>query len=203
MCNNFLQQMEIDALEQLIGEDVKVQGQISCLMVSEHASWSSESSSELLPESLPKEMRSANTTLLPESSLEESALTSMRMDRFFLRVEEKTLPLHGGCPWSPRSPQCAWTASSFALSKKTLPLYGGCHCSLPTWPLRACTASSPRPTKNRPLPWSTEEDAQGRRAGTAPIRHRRISLSWQGRRTAPRKTDGDVAEGPPPCRTSP
>jgi hypothetical protein len=30
MCNNFLQQMEIDALEQLISEDVKVQGQIVC-----------------------------------------------------------------------------------------------------------------------------------------------------------------------------
>jgi uncharacterized membrane protein YesL len=41
MCNNFLQQMEIDALEQLISEDVKVQGQISCVMVSELASWSS------------------------------------------------------------------------------------------------------------------------------------------------------------------
>jgi hypothetical protein len=40
MCNNFLQQMEIDALEQLISEDVKVQGQISCVMVSELASWS-------------------------------------------------------------------------------------------------------------------------------------------------------------------
>jgi hypothetical protein len=26
MCNNFLQQMEIDALEQLMSEDVKVQG---------------------------------------------------------------------------------------------------------------------------------------------------------------------------------
>jgi hypothetical protein len=39
MCNNFLQQMEIDALEQLISEDVNVQGQIvrdgfrTCLMV--------------------------------------------------------------------------------------------------------------------------------------------------------------------------
>jgi hypothetical protein len=39
MCNNFLQQMKIDALEQLISEDVKVQGQIvrddfrTCLMV--------------------------------------------------------------------------------------------------------------------------------------------------------------------------
>jgi hypothetical protein len=30
MCNNFLQQMEIDTLEQLISEDVKVQGQIVC-----------------------------------------------------------------------------------------------------------------------------------------------------------------------------
>jgi hypothetical protein len=40
MCNNFLQQMEIDALEQLLSEDVKVQGQISCVMVSELASWS-------------------------------------------------------------------------------------------------------------------------------------------------------------------
>jgi hypothetical protein len=39
MCSNFLQQMEIDALEQLISEYLKVQGQIvrdsfrTCLMV--------------------------------------------------------------------------------------------------------------------------------------------------------------------------
>jgi hypothetical protein len=39
MCNNFLQQMEIDALEQLNSEDVKVQGQTvrdgfrTCVMV--------------------------------------------------------------------------------------------------------------------------------------------------------------------------
>jgi hypothetical protein len=98
MCNNLLQQMEIDALEHLIIEDVKVQGQISCVMVSELASWSLESSlelllessPELLPESSPEEMRSTSTTLLPGSSLEESSLTSMRVDRFFLRVEEKT-----------------------------------------------------------------------------------------------------------------
>jgi hypothetical protein len=89
MCNNFLQQMEIDALEQLISEDVKVQGQISCMMVSELASWSLESSSELLPESSPEEMGSTNTTILP------------------------------GRRWrSPHSPQCAWTASTFALRKK-------------------------------------------------------------------------------------
>jgi hypothetical protein len=47
------------------------------------------------------------------------------------------------------------------------------------------------------------EDARGRRAGTAPLRHRGTSLSWRGWWTAPRKTDGDVAAGPPPCRTSP
>jgi hypothetical protein len=158
--------MEIDALEQLISEDVKVQGQISYVMVSELASWSSESSPELLPESSPEEMRSTSTTLLPGSSLEESTLTSMRVGRFFLRVEEKTLPLHGGCRWSP-----------------------------PTWPLRACMASSPGLTKNRPLPWSAEEDARGRRAGTTPLRHRGTSLSWRGRRTTPRKTDGDLAAG--------
>jgi hypothetical protein len=66
------------------------------MMVSELASWSSESSPELLPESPPEllpessagEMRSTRTTPLPESSMEESALTSMRVDRFFLRVEE-------------------------------------------------------------------------------------------------------------------
>jgi hypothetical protein len=60
--------MEIDALEQLISEDVKVQGQILCVMVSELASWSSESSPELLPESSPE--------LLPESLLEEMRSTS-------------------------------------------------------------------------------------------------------------------------------
>jgi hypothetical protein len=98
----------------------------------------------------------------------------MRMDRFFLRVDEKTLPIHGGHRWSP-----------------------------PTWPLRACTASSPGPTKNRPLPWSTKEDARRRRTGMTPLRHRETSLSWRRRRTAPRRTDGDVAAGPPPCRTYP
>jgi hypothetical protein len=96
------------------------------------------------------------------------------VDRFFLHVEEKTLPLHGRRRWS-----------------------------LPTWPLRACTASSPGLTKNRPLPWSAEEDARGRRARTAPLRHRGTSLSSRGRRTALRKMDGDVAAGPPPCRTPP
>jgi hypothetical protein len=41
-----------------------------------------------------------------------TALTSMRVDHFFLRVEEKTLPLHGGRRWSPPTcPLCACTAS--------------------------------------------------------------------------------------------
>jgi hypothetical protein len=141
-------------------------------MGSELASWSSESSPELLPESSPElfpesspeEMRSTSTTLLPGSSLEESVLTSLRVDRFFLCVEEKkTLPLHGGRHWSP-----------------------------PTWPLRACTASSPGLTRNQPLPWSAEEDTWGQHAGTAPLRHCETSLSWRGRRTLPRKTDRHV-----------
>jgi hypothetical protein len=139
-------------------------------MVSELASWSSElspellpeSSPELLPESSPEEMRST-TTLLPESSLEESAVTSMRVDHFFLRVERKNLPVHGEHRWS-----------------------------LVTWPLCACTASSPRTMKNRPLPWSVEEDARGRCAGTTPFRCCGTSLSWRGRQIALRKTDGDV-----------
>jgi hypothetical protein len=108
------------------------------------------------------------------SSLEESALTSMRVDCFFLRVEEKTLPLHGRRRWSP-----------------------------PIWPLRACMASSPGRTKNPPLPWSAGEDAWGQRAGTDPLCHRGTSLSWRGWQTTPRKTDEDVAAGPPPCITSP
>jgi hypothetical protein len=72
-------------------------------MVSELASWSSESSPKLLPESslellaemLPEEMRSTNTTILSGSSLEVSALTSMRVDRYFVRVEEK----NPASPW--------------------------------------------------------------------------------------------------------
>jgi hypothetical protein len=51
------------------------------------------SSPELLPESSLKEMRST-TPLLLGSSPEESALTSMHVDRFLLHVQEKTLPLH-------------------------------------------------------------------------------------------------------------
>jgi hypothetical protein len=69
----------------------------------------------LLPESPQEKMRSTSTTLLPGSLLEKSVLTSMRVDRFFLRTE----------------------------GKKTLPLHGGRRRSPPTWPLRACMASPP------------------------------------------------------------
>jgi hypothetical protein len=40
-------------------------------------------------------MRSTSTTLLPGSSLEECALTSMRVDRFFLHAEKK----NPASPW--------------------------------------------------------------------------------------------------------
>jgi hypothetical protein len=90
-----------------------------CMMVSELTSWSSESSLELLLESSPEEMRSTSTTLLPGSSLEESTLTYMCVDHFILRVEEKTLPLHGGYRWSPPTwPLCACTASSLKGSRQ-------------------------------------------------------------------------------------
>jgi hypothetical protein len=100
---------------------------------------------------------------------------------------------------SPRSHQCSWTASSIALRKKTcLSMVGVANLAL------SCVCGFlPGLTKNWPLPWSTEEDARGRRAGTTPLRHRGTSLSWRGRRTAPRKKNGDVAAGPPPCRTPP
>jgi hypothetical protein len=73
------------------------------MMVSELASWSSESSPELLPElspellleSSPEETRSTSTTLLSGSLLEESVLTSMRVDLFFLHVEEN----NPASPW--------------------------------------------------------------------------------------------------------
>jgi hypothetical protein len=119
-------------------------------------------------------MRSTSTTLLLGSSLEESTLTSMHMDHFFIHVEEKTLPLHGCCQWS-----------------------------LPTWPLGACTASSPGSTKNWPLPWSVEEDARGQRAGTAPLRHRRNHSvgggcgQHRGRRTGTWPWGLLLAEPPP------
>jgi hypothetical protein len=84
-------------------------------MVSELASWSSESlsesSPELLLESSPEEMRSTSTTLLLGSSLKDSALTSMRVDRFFLRVEEK----------NPTSP---WRASLESTNLAIARVYG-------------------------------------------------------------------------------
>jgi hypothetical protein len=90
------------------------------------------------------------------SSLEEYALISMHVDRFFLRVEQK----NPASPWraSLEYVLTAMRVDHFFLrvEPKTLPLHGRRRCSPPTWPLRACTASSPRSTKNRPLPWSAE-----------------------------------------------
>jgi hypothetical protein len=73
-----------------------------------------------------------SSTRLPGSSLEESTLTSMLVDRFFLRVEEK----------NPASP---WWASLESANLALARLYG----------------FLPRLTKNWPLPWSIEKDARG------------------------------------------
>jgi hypothetical protein len=62
------------------------------------------------------------------------------------------------------------------------------------------------------LPRADEEPTSsmerwGRQTGVAhwdgSFRPRGTSLSWQGRRTAQRKTNGNMPTGPPPCRTSP
>jgi hypothetical protein len=185
MCNNFLQQMKIDALEQLISEDVKVQGQISCVMISELASWSSESSPELLSESSPE--------LLPESSPEEMRLPA---PLFCL-----------GRRWrSPRSPQCPWTASSFALKKKPYLSMAGvagvcqvgpcAHVQLPPPGRRRTDLFHGAPRKTHgggALGWllfvtaephslggaadSTEEDRQGRVRGASSL-HNLPLESW-------------------------
>jgi hypothetical protein len=98
----------------------------------------------------------------------------MRVDRFFLRVEEK----------NPASP---WRASLESTNLALARVYG----FLP-WADKEPDSSMER-----------QKDARGRRAGMAPLRHRGSSLSWRGWWTTPRKTNGDVAAGPPPCRTSP
>jgi hypothetical protein len=180
MCNNFLQQMEIDALEQLISEDVKVHGQISCVLVSELASWSLESSPELfpesslelLPESSPEEMRSTSTTFLPGSSLEESALTSMCVDRFFLHVEEK----------NPASP---WRASLESANLALARVYG----FLPRGNEELASSMERRVRHTRAVRWdgsssssrnltllagvadSTEEDGWGRGRGASSLQN--------------------------------
>jgi hypothetical protein len=66
------------------------------------------------------------------SSLEESALTSMRVDRFYLRVEEK----------NPASP---WLASLESANLAVARVYGFLLGLM----------------KNRPLPWSADEDVRG------------------------------------------
>jgi hypothetical protein len=110
MCNNFLQQMEIDALEQLISEDVKVQGQIvhdgfrTCLMVL-----------RIITRVVAGVVAGGDEVYQHHSSagssLEESALTSMRVDRFFLRVEEK-------------NPASSWRASLESANLALARMYG-------------------------------------------------------------------------------
>jgi hypothetical protein len=97
----------------------------------------------------------------------------MRVDRFFLRVEEKTCLSMAGVTEVGQLSPCARVWLTPPGQRRTDLFHG-----------------------------AAEEDARGWHAGTAPLRHRRTSLSWRGRQTAPRKTDGDVAAGPPPCRTS-
>jgi hypothetical protein len=108
------------------------------------------------------------------SSLEESALTSMRVDRFFLRVEEK----------NPTSP---WRASLESTNLALARVYD----------------FLPRADEELASSMRVEEDARGRCAGMAPLRHRGTSLSWRGdrlhggRRTETRPRGLLLAEPPP------
>jgi hypothetical protein len=171
--------MEINALKQLISEDVKFQGQISCVMVSELAPWTSESSPELLPESSPEwlpesspeEMRCTSTTLLPGSSLEESALTSMRVDRFFLHVEEKTCLSMTGIAGVHQLGPCArvWLPP---LGRQRIGLFHGVP-----WKTHgaACWDDSSSSSQNLTLlagaADSTEEDGQGCGRGASSLKN--------------------------------
>jgi hypothetical protein len=193
--------MEIDALEHLIIEDVKVQGQISCVMVSELASWSLESSlelllessPELLPESSPEEMRSTSTTLLPGSSLEESSLTSMRVDRFFLRVEEKpTSPwrasleyanlafarVYSFLPWGDEEPASSMERRG---KRKGAARWDGSSSSPRNLTLLAGAADS------------TEEDGRGRGRGASSLQN--LPLESRAIPTTETRCDGDEEGG--------
>ena len=74
--------------------------------------------------------------------------------------------------------------SSIPNSRKARPLPVGRHRSAPPWRLRACTASSPWSTKNRPLHCGTSLSWRGRRAGPSPPRCRTSLLSRAGGKTA-------------------
>ena len=77
--------------------------------------------------------------------------------------------------------------SSIPNSRKARPLPAGRRRSAPPWRLRACTASSPWPTKNRPLRCGTSLSWRGRRAGPSPPRCRTSLLSHSEGTTAFRR----------------
>ena len=77
--------------------------------------------------------------------------------------------------------------SSIPNSRKARPLPAWRRRSAPPWGLRACTASSPWPTKNRPLRCGTSLSWRGRWAGPSPPHCRTSLLSRGGRMTAFRR----------------
>jgi hypothetical protein len=135
----------------------------SCVMVLELASWSSESSPELLPESSPEEMRST-TTLLPESSLEESTLTSMHVERLLLCVEGK----NPTSPW-----QVSLESANLALAR----VYG----FLPRANEERTSSMEHRGRRTGAARWDGSSSSP-----------RNLTLLGGGQ-TAPRKMDVDVA----------
>jgi hypothetical protein len=86
---------------------------------------------------------------------------------------------------------------------KNLPLHGGRHWSPPTWPLRACTASSPGRRRTDLFHGVPRKMHGGRHTGIAHLRCHGTSLSWRGQRTTLRTMDGDVLVVHSSCRTSP
>jgi hypothetical protein len=129
-------------------------------------------SPELLPESSPEEMRSTSTTLLLGSSLEESALTSMRVDRFSLHVEEK-------------NPAPPWRASLESANLALARVYGFLPQAdeEPTSSMerRGRRTGAARWDDSSSSPWnltllagaadSTEEDGRGRRRGASSLQN--------------------------------
>jgi hypothetical protein len=181
MCNNFIQQMEIDALEQLISE-------MWTYKYKSRAWWFQN-----LPHGLQNRHRSCCR------SRRRSCCWSHRQRRWGLPA-----PLF--CPGrrkrSPRSPQCAWTASSFALRKKPCLSMAGVTQVRQLGPCAHVQLPPPGRRRTDLFHGAPRKTHGGRRARTAPLRHCVTSLSWRRWKTTSRKTDGDMAAGPP-CRTSP
>jgi hypothetical protein len=153
-----------------------------------------KSSPELLPESSPEEMRSTSTILLPGSSLEEYALTSMHVDRFFLHVEGK----------NPASP---WRASPESANLSLAHVYG----FLPRAdeePTSSMESQGRRMEVARwdgfsSSPWNltllagaadnTEEDGRGRGHGASSLQNLPLE-SWATPATETRKAEAGVGD---------